>query len=348
LRTPRGHAAGSPMPPKGSPSSKRRRVVPDDSSSGEEGDDATVTPGRSSPPIPTPEAIGPAPPAPSSTKPGIEANLAEYPQLLKYFSQRHRFWSKYDEGVAMDEESWYSVTPESIAEHTARRTKALFPEADVIIDAFSGPGGNSIQFARFFRRVIAIDIDPVKLACARWNAQIYGVRDKIEYIQGSYFDLLPRLKADVVFLSPPWGGPEYSHCAHFDLREMMMYDGVDIFQKTVRHITPNIIYFLPRNVLPEQAAKLTAYGEVCECEYNWLIDKVKSLTCYYGRTVDYYGMFNSQVPYGAYRRVGYGGRGGRARGMGSRGGKCPGNWTKGRSKATRTPPPPDPSGADSR
>eukprot|EP00667_Euglena_gracilis_P015023 EG_transcript_15605 len=265
-------------------------------------------------------------------KPGIDADPDKYPQILKYFSQRYRFWSKYDQGVAMDEESWYSVTPESIAEHIARRTKALFPEADVVVDAFSGPGGNSIQFARYFRQVIAIDIDPVKIACSRWNAKIYGVADRIEYIQGSYFDLMPHLKADVVFLSPPWGGPEYSHYAHFDIAEMMMYDGVDIFRQTVRHITPNVIYFLPRNVLPEQVAKLQGIGELCECEYNWIIDKVKSLTAYFGRTIDYYGMFNSQVPYGSYKRVGYGGRGGQARGLGSRGGKRPGHWTKGRRR----------------
>lgn len=47
-------------------------------------------------------------------------------------------------------------------------------------------------------------------------------------------------------------------------------------------------------------------GELCECEYNWIIDKVKSLTAYFGRTIDYYGMFNSQVPYGSYKRMGYG------------------------------------------
>ena len=34
--------------------------------------------------------------------------------------------------------------------------------------------------------MIAIDIDPVKIACSQWNAKIYGVFDKIEYIQVSH------------------------------------------------------------------------------------------------------------------------------------------------------------------
>lgn len=39
-------------------------------------------------------------------------------------------------------ESWYSVTPEAVAKHTADRCKC-----DIIIDAFCGAGGNTIQFA---------------------------------------------------------------------------------------------------------------------------------------------------------------------------------------------------------
>jgi len=39
-------------------------------------------------------------------------------------------------------ESWYSVTPEKIAEHIAERCRC-----DLIVDGFCGAGGNSIQFA---------------------------------------------------------------------------------------------------------------------------------------------------------------------------------------------------------
>lgn len=42
--------------------------------------------------------------------------------------------------------------------------------------------------------VIAIDIDPVKIACARRNAEIYEVEDRIEFILGDYFHVMPTLK----------------------------------------------------------------------------------------------------------------------------------------------------------
>ncbi len=72
--------------------------------------------------------------------------------------------------------------------------------------------------------VIAIDIDPAKIECARHNAQIYGVADRIEFILGDYFLLADHLKADVVFLSPPWGGPDYLQAEVYDVKTMMTID----------------------------------------------------------------------------------------------------------------------------
>ena len=41
------------------------------------------------------------------------------------------------------------------------------------MDGFCGVGGNAIQFAFTCERVIAIDIDPQKIAMARHNAGSY-------------------------------------------------------------------------------------------------------------------------------------------------------------------------------
>ena len=65
------------------------------------------------------------------------------PSLQKYWAQRYSLFSKFDNGIIMDQESWYSVTPEKIAQHIAKRCTSN----DVVIDAFCGAGGNAIQFA---------------------------------------------------------------------------------------------------------------------------------------------------------------------------------------------------------
>ena len=69
--------------------------------------------------------------------------------------------------------------------------------------------------------VIAVDIDPVKIELAKHNAAVYGVEDRIEFIVGDYLQVAPLLRADVVFLSPPWGGPDYLEANVFDLETMI-------------------------------------------------------------------------------------------------------------------------------
>ena len=47
----------------------------------------------------------------------------------------------------MDEEGWYSVTPERVANQIAERCRC-----DVVVDAFCGVGGNAIAFAQTCER----------------------------------------------------------------------------------------------------------------------------------------------------------------------------------------------------
>lgn len=155
---------------------------------------------------------------------GLPPEIAAVPKLAKYWAQRYRLFSRFDDGIKLDREGWFSVTPEKIAEHIAGRVSQSF-KCDIIVDAFCGVGGNTIQFALTGKRVIAIDIDPVKIDLARNNAEVYGIADKVEFICGDFLLLASHLKADVVFLSPPWGGPDYATAETFDIRTMMSPDG---------------------------------------------------------------------------------------------------------------------------
>ena len=105
----------------------------------------------------------------------------------KYWAQRRRLFSRFDMGIQLDSEGWYSVTPEIIADHVASRVVELsaalalraggsrlpfrnggggHPDAGggdgdganpdisgggsglVVLDAFAGCGGNSIAFGK--------------------------------------------------------------------------------------------------------------------------------------------------------------------------------------------------------
>ncbi|GJJ13907.1 hypothetical protein Clacol_008164 [Clathrus columnatus] len=222
---------------------------------------------------------------------------SEVPQdLRKYFSQRERYFSLYNQGCLLDEQGWYSVTPEAIANAIADKCRCF-----TILDAFCGVGGNAIAFAQTCERVIAIDNCETRLRLARHNAVIYGVQDRIEFILGDYisfaksYPTLPertRTAIDVVFLSPPWGGINYispesvandgqsTSTPNYGLERIKPIEGADLFQLT-KGITPHIAFYLPKHVDLEQVSALTK-RETIEVQEAWMSNKLKAVTCYFG------------------------------------------------------------------
>ena len=84
----------------------------------------------------------------------------------KYWKKRYKLFSKYDDGIIIEsKESWYSVTPEKIAIDIAKQVlkNCNYDENTIILDGFCGVGGNTIQFAKLFKKVIAIDIIPQRI-----------------------------------------------------------------------------------------------------------------------------------------------------------------------------------------
>jgi tRNA G37 N-methylase Trm5 len=120
----------------------------------------------------------------------------------------------------------------TIAQHVS---ETLPENRSIIIDAFCGVGGNTIAFALSgkFKRVYAIEKDEATLACAKHNAEIYRVSDKITWFHGDCFEILgavestktvPVLKSiasrfGVIFASPPWGGTLIMDVLSFSNRE---------------------------------------------------------------------------------------------------------------------------------
>lgn len=219
--------------------------------------------------------------------------------LQKYYHQRYDYFSLFDEGIQIDEEGWYSVTPEIIADHIAKEAHSIAltnktsetSSSTVILDAFCGVGGNTIQFAKYFDRVIAVDLDSSRLEMARYNATIYGVADRIQFILGDVFTFLPELVdegIDLVFMSPPWGGPDYVtrevFCPRADLLDQR---GEELFILG-RSISPNLILFLPRQTdIFAVAEMVKAEKETVKkadsfvVEQHWLRNKLKAISIYF-------------------------------------------------------------------
>jgi len=78
---------------------------------------------------------------------------------------------------------------------------------------------------------------------------LYGVADRIQFIIGDFFALAPTLKADVIFVSPPWGGPELMKLEEYKFSYLMPENGGgEHILHLARQITPNIALHLPKNI----------------------------------------------------------------------------------------------------
>lgn len=119
--------------------------------------------------------------------------------------RRRRLFSRFDEGVAFDDEGLYSATPEVLA------TRVAAGLSGVVVDATCGIGAIAIALARTegVTKVIAIDLDERRLAMAVRNARLYGVADRITFRHGDALALVPELVSDALVIDPPWGGRDY-------------------------------------------------------------------------------------------------------------------------------------------
>lgn len=95
----------------------------------------------------------------------------------KYWAQRHRLFARFEQGIQLDREGWFSVTPETIATHVAKKMTFRAKGGMIVLDAFVGVGGNAIALAQRdeVSLVICCDTDPDRLALAANNCKVYEI-----------------------------------------------------------------------------------------------------------------------------------------------------------------------------
>jgi len=121
-----------------------------------------------------------------------------------------------------------------------------------VIDGFCGSGGNVIQFSKYCSEVFAIDIDPKKLEICKNNCRIYNCKDNIHFIEYDFLKIQNysklKVKADYIFLSPPWGGISYKNSDIYSIKESMTPDISEIIKVSLK-IVKYIMFYVPRTLM---------------------------------------------------------------------------------------------------
>lgn len=190
-------------------------------------------------------------------------------RLQSYWDRRLELFSRFDEGIRIDEEGLYSVKPEASARRIAERLNGA-----VVLDPFCGVGGSAIGLARTGKRVIASDIDRKRLDMARHNAAVYGVADHIDFSVEDALTAIAGARFDAIYLDPPWGGMDYYRKPRFLLRDFVP-DGAGLLRVALE-CPAAVAITVPRNfaftelaafqrvfdVLPERAGERLVYSTV--------------------------------------------------------------------------------------
>lgn len=113
--------------------------------------------------------------------------------------------------LKMTQEAIYSTTNTKcmhrivdVIEETLGRSAADM----VITDATSNVGGSVLGFAIRCSHVNAVEIDCKTYELLVNNINAYGFSNVCTY-NTNYLTIARRLRQDVIFIDPPWGGPEY-------------------------------------------------------------------------------------------------------------------------------------------
>jgi release factor glutamine methyltransferase len=80
----------------------------------------------------------------------------------------------------------------------------LIPPEAIVLDMGTGSGIGAIAAAHWARRVVAVDINPAAVRCARINALLNQVEERVEVLEGDLFASLQGQRFDIVLFNPPY------------------------------------------------------------------------------------------------------------------------------------------------
>lgn len=144
----------------------------------------------------------------------FENNKIDINELKKYFPSKEDI--KF-ENLILNEVGFYSISKPEEAQLITNFIVHVIESCGLgdsknlcITDATAGFGGNTINFAEHFKKVIAIEKFFKNYEILKHNINVYNL-DNVETINGSFLNFIPEKCEDILFFDPPWGGKKYKN-----------------------------------------------------------------------------------------------------------------------------------------
>ena len=148
----------------------------------------------------------------------------------------------------MTEEGTYSITRKKDSEKIIAYMRDLLGTTNnkSITDTTGCVGGDTINFAMNFKHVHSIEINNDNYAALKENVKTFGLNNVTIYNKDS--TLAYKWYTDVLYIDPPWGGPNYKE--HLSLDLSMSDKRLDMWLEEIlmRESRPKYIFLkLPQN-----------------------------------------------------------------------------------------------------
>lgn len=154
-------------------------------------------------------------------------------------------------GLLYDSEGLWSISHPNHANKLSENIKSFENEhlkLNTILDATAGLGGNTLSFARYFKNVLSIEFDNNRFNMLNNNVKYYNFNN-INLFNNDLIELFPKLteEIDVVFVDPPWGGPNYKYDSNLKIE--LSGKGLDDVTQLIgnNNKVKLIVYKLPYN-----------------------------------------------------------------------------------------------------
>ena len=118
--------------------------------------------------------------------------------------------------IKMDNEAFYSVTDQYTADRISKDIIKVLPHLQIITDATACIGGNTYSFSKYFTQVHAIELDFQRYHYLQNNLTVLETNN-VDVYHGDLMVVCQQLYQDLIFIDPPWGGPDYKTKSSVDL-----------------------------------------------------------------------------------------------------------------------------------
>ena len=107
--------------------------------------------------------------------------------------------------IEMDETALFSVTVDKDADVISQIVRSIIPDYALVCDATACVGGNTISFAKVFRHVTSIELDPGRYEMLKKNVSLSGYGSHVNCVNMNFLNFKDQMTySDFIFFDPPY------------------------------------------------------------------------------------------------------------------------------------------------